>query len=257
MAAVEAQLTAMAAPQAEGFGSAPPPRTVGSALRGGGSLALVSVPGQHAFTEAMDAVRSGISVMLFSDNVPVEQEILLKDAAARRGALVMGPDAGTAMVGGLGLGFANALRPGPVGMVAASGTGAQQVSCLLDAAGVGLTAILGVGGRDLSAAVAGRSTLAAMELLDAHPGTELVVVLSKPPDPGVASRLRAAAAKLRTPALVAFVGRGQADLTAVTQDVLAAVGAQPVRPAEWPAPYDRVPRTGLLRGLLLRRHALR
>ncbi len=186
MAAVEAQLTAMAAPQADGFGSAPPPRTVGSALRGGGSLALVSVPGQHAFTEAMDAVRSGISVMLFSDNVPVEQEILLKDAAARRGALVMGPDAGTAMVGGLGLGFANALRPGPVGMVAASGTGAQQVSCLLDAAGVGLTAILGVGGRDLSAAVAGRSTLAAMELLDAHPGTELVVVLSKPPDPGVA-----------------------------------------------------------------------
>ena len=248
MAAAEAQLTAVTGPQAEAFGSAPPPRTVGSALRGGGSLALISVPGQHAFTEAMDAVRSGVSVMLFSDNVPVEQEILLKDAAACCGALVMGPDAGTAMVGGLGLGFANALRPGPVGMVAASGTGAQQVSCLLDAAGVGLTAILGVGGRDLSAAVAGRSTLAAMELLDAHQGTELVVVLSKPPDPAVASRLRAAAAQLRTPALVAFVGRGQADLTAVTQDVLAAVGAQPVRPAEWPAPYDRMPRTGLLRG---------
>ena len=248
MAAAEAQLTAVTAPDAKAFGSAPPPRTVGSALRGGGTLALISVPGQHAFTEAMDAVRSGVSVLLFSDNVPVEQEILLKDAAAGRGALVMGPDAGTAMVGGLGLGFANALRPGPVGMVAASGTGAQQVSCLLDAAGVGLSAILGVGGRDLSAAVAGRSTLAAMELLDAHQGTELVVVLSKPPDPAVASRLRAAAAQLGTPALVAFVGRGQADLTTVTQDVLAAVGAQPVRPAEWPAPYDRVPRTGLLRG---------
>ena len=186
MAAVEAQLAAVTAPDAEAFGAAPPPRTVGSALRGGGTLALVSVPGQHAFTEAMDAVRSGISVMLFSDNVPVEQEIVLKDTAARRGALVMGPDAGTAVVGGLGLGFANALRPGPVGMVAASGTGAQQVSCLLDAAGVGVTAILGVGGRDLSAAVAGRSTFAAMELLDAHQGTGLVVVLSKPPDPAVA-----------------------------------------------------------------------
>ncbi len=229
-------------------GPPPPPQTVGSALRGGGTLALISVPGQYAFPEAMDAVRSGISVMLFSDNVPVEQEILLKDAAAGHGALVMGPDAGTAVVGGLGLGFANALRPGPVGMVAASGTGAQQVSCLLDAAGVGVTAILGVGGRDLSAAVAGRSTLAALELLDAHQGTELVVVLSKPPDPEVADRLRAAAAKLRTPALVAFVGRGQPDLTAVTQDVLAAVGAPPVRPAEWPAPYDRAPRAGLLRG---------
>jgi FdrA protein len=230
-------------------GAPPPPRTVAAALRGGGTLALISVPGQHAFVEAMDAVRGGASVMLFSDNVPVEQEILLKDEAARRGVLVMGPDCGTAAVGGLGLGFANALRPGPVGMVAASGTGAQQVSCLLDAAGIGVTAILGVGGRDLSAAVAGRSTLAAMELLDAHQGTELVIVLSKPPDPAVADRLRARAAELRTPALIAFLGRGQPDLTAVTQDALSAVGAAPVQPAEWPAPYRRAPRKGFLRGL--------
>jgi FdrA protein len=134
-------------------------------------------------------------------------------------------------------------------MVAASGTGAQQVSCLLDAAGIGVTAILGVGGRDLSAAVAGRSTLAAMELLDAHQGTELVIVLSKPPDPAVADRLRARAAELRTPALIAFLGRGQPDLTAVTQDALSAVGAAPVQPAEWPAPYRRAPRKGFLRGL--------
>ena len=183
MAEVEAQLTAVAA-EAGTAGAPPPPRTVAAALRRGGTLTLISVPGQHAFVEAMDAVRGGASVMLFSDNVPVEQEILLKDEAARRGVLVMGPDCGTAAVGGLGLGFANALRPGPVGMVAASGTGAQQVSCLLDAAGIGVTAILGVGGRDLSGAVAGRSTLAAMELLDAHQGTELVIVLSKPPESG-------------------------------------------------------------------------
>jgi FdrA protein len=249
LAEVEAQLTAVAVPETGTFGAPPPPRTVRSALRGGGTLALVSVPGQHAFVEAMDAIASGVSVMLFSDNVPVDQEILLKDEAARRGVLVMGPDAGTAAVGGLGLGFANALRPGPVGMVAASGTGAQQVSCLLDAAGVGITAILGVGGRDLSAAVAGRSTLAAMELLDAHQGTELVLVLSKPPDPAVADRLRARAAELRTPALVAFLGRGQPDLTAVTQDALAALGAGPFRPAEWPARYVPAPRRGFLRGL--------
>jgi FdrA protein len=248
LAEVEAQLTAVAA-EAGTAGAPPPPRTVAAALRGGGTLALISVPGQHAFVEAMDAVRGGASVMLFSDNVPVEQEILLKDEAARRGVLVMGPDCGTAAVGGLGLGFANALRPGPVGMVAASGTGAQQVSCLLDAAGIGVTAILGVGGRDLSAAVAGRSTLAAMELLDAHQGTELVIVLSKPPDPAVADRLRARAAELRTPALIAFLGRGQPDLTAVTQDALRAVGAAPVQPAEWPAPYRRAPRKGFLRGL--------
>ena len=249
LAEVEAQLAAVAGPEVGTSGAPPPPRTVASALRHGGTLALVSVPGQHAFVEAMDAVTGGASVMLFSDNVPVGQEILLKDEAARRGVLVMGPDAGTAAVGGLGLGFANALRPGPVGIVAASGTGAQQVSCLLDAAGVGITAILGVGGRDLSAAVGGRSTLAAMELLDAHQGTELVIVLSKPPDPAVAGRLRARAAELRTPALVAFLGRGQPDLTAVTHEALTAVGAEPVQPAEWPAPYRRVPRPGFLRGL--------
>ena len=249
LAEVEAQLSAVAAPEAGALGAPPPPRTVASALRRGGTLALISVPGQHAFVEAMDAINGGVSVMLFSDNVPVEQEILLKDAAARRGVLVMGPDCGTAAVGGLGLGFANALRPGPVGIVAASGTGAQQVSCLLDAAGIGVTAILGVGGRDLSAAVAGRSTLAAMDLLDAHQGTELVIVLSKPPDPAVAGRLRARAAGLRTPALVAFLGRGQPDLTAVTRDALAALGAERVRPAEWPAPYPRAPRPGFLRGL--------
>jgi FdrA protein len=197
----------------------------------------------------MDAVRSGTSVMLFSDNVPVEQEIELKDAAAEHGALVMGPDCGTAVLGGLGLGFANATRPGPVGIVAASGTGAQQVMCLLDAAGVGVSAVLGVGGRDLSKAVEGRSTLASMAFLDAHPVTELVLVLSKPPDPAVAERIVAAAAAMATPAMVAFVGRGREDLTAVTMKALSALGVAADDPKEWPAPYERPPRSGYARGL--------
>ena len=181
----------------------------------------------------MDAIQAGVSVMLFSDNVPVEQEIALKDEAASHDVLVMGPDCGTAVVGGLGLGFANALRPGPVGIVAASGTGAQEVTCLLDADGVGVTAVLGVGGRDLSAAVGGRSTLAAMKALDEHPATKFVVVLSKPPDPKVAERVRAAAEQLSTPSLVAFVGMGQGDLTAATAQILAALGRSPTAPPEW------------------------
>jgi FdrA protein len=247
---LDARLAAAApAHRAEGFGAPVAPRTTTSALRQGGTLSLISLPGAHAFVEAMDAVQADKSVMLFSDNVPVEQEILLKDEAVRHGVLVMGPDCGTAVVGGLGLGFANALQPGPVGIVAASGTGAQQVSCLLDAAGVGVTAVLGTGGRDLSAAVGGRSTLAAMELLDKHPGTELVVVLSKPPDPKVAEQIRAAAAAMDTPSLVAFVGSGQRDLTAISADVLTALGAANDAPTEWPAPYRRAPRAGAIRGL--------
>jgi FdrA protein len=248
IAKLDALLTAKPAASG-GTADVPAPRTVGSALRAGGSLTLISLPGQHAFVEAMDAVRAGVSVMLFSDNVSVEQEIALKDEADRHGVLVMGPDCGTAVMGGLGLGFANALRPGPVGIVAASGTGAQQVSCLLDDAGVGVTAVLGTGGRDLSKAVGGRATLAAMHALDKHAGTELVVVLSKPPDPAVAERIREAAAALDTPALVAFVGRGQRDLTAATEQVLAALGAPHEPPSSWPAPYDRAPRPGFIRGL--------
>jgi len=128
LAAVEAALTAR--PEA-GDGAGGPvarPRTTGGAIRAAGhGLALVSVPGRFAFAEALDALQAGCDVMIFSDNVPVEQEIALKDYAAGRGLLVMGPDCGTAVVGGVGLGFSHSLPAGPIGMVAASGTGAQQV----------------------------------------------------------------------------------------------------------------------------------
>jgi FdrA protein len=249
LAVLEQALTARSPAGSALADGSPPHRTTANALRDGGTFALISVPGQHAFVEAMDALRAGVPVMLFSDNVTVEQEIALKDEATRRNLLVMGPDCGTAVVGGVGLGFANALRPGPVGIVAASGTGAQQVSCLLDASDVGVTAVLGVGGRDLSADVGGRSTIAAMKLLDAHPGTELVLVLSKPPDPAVADKVRAAAADLHKPALLAFIGRGQDDLTAVTDKALAALGVPPTSSRSWPAPYERAPRIGHVRGL--------
>ena len=163
---------------------------------------MVSLPGQSALVESMDALAAGADVMLFSDNVSVEQEVRLKAEAHRRGLLVMGPDCGTAIVGGVGLCFANVMRPGNVGVVAASGTGAQQVCALLDAAGIGVSAVLGTGGRDLSQAVGARSSLDAMAMLDQHDGTELVVMLSKPPPADVAARVEAAAAALKTPSVV-------------------------------------------------------
>ncbi len=237
------------ATDAAGFGP-PPPHTTASALRrSAAALAVISVPGPHAFVEAMDALRNGASVMVFSDNVTVGDEILLKDEGAGRGLLVMGPDCGTAVVGGVGLGFANVVLPGPVGLVAASGTGAQQICALLDAAGVGVSAVLGTGGRDLSVDVAGRSTLQAMRLLDEDPGTELVVVLSKPPAEDVAKQVREVAGRMSTRAIVGFVGRGEDDLTAVASKVVAAAGDRRLEPPEWPAPYQRRPRRGALRGL--------
>jgi FdrA protein len=250
-AAFEQAERLLAAPA--GAGSAPagelPPRTVGAAAgRAGPGLAVISVPGQHAFVEAMDALEAGCDVLLFSDNVPLAQEITLKDAAAERGLLVMGPDCGTAVIGGIGLGFAHTLSPGPVGVIAASGTGAQQVLCLLDAAGVGITAALGVGGRDLSEQVAGRSTRAALRLLDADPATELILLVSKPPAERVAAALRDEASALATPVRLALLGPDTPDLTAAVEQALPALG---VSVPAWPSWIsDQQPATaGALRGL--------
>lgn len=226
------------------------PRTLGRAARhGGAGLALVSVPGEHAFTEAIDALHAGANVMVYSDNVPLAHEVALKAEGRRRDRLVMGPDAGTAIVGGVGLGFANVTRPGPVGLVSASGTGAQQVCALLDAADVGVSHVLGVGGRDLSADVGAASTLQALDALDRDPATEAIVLLSKPPDKAVAERVREAAAACDTPVVLGLVGRGERDLTEVTDAVLALLGLVP-RPAPTWSPAEPV--TGgfeVLRGL--------
>ena len=226
-----------------------PRRTTATALLDRPAVALVSVPGTSAMVEAMDALDAGCDVMVFSDNVPIAQEVILKRTAHERGLLVMGPDCGTAVVGGLGLGFANATRPGPVGMVAASGTGCQQLLALLDHAGVGVSSALGVGGRDLSTEVGGLSTLEAMRRLDADESVELIVVVSKPPAPEVATRIEEYAATLATPVELALLGAGRPDLTAAAEAVLTRLG----RPLPtWPVDGSAKPGSGgAIRGLFV------
>ncbi len=230
------------------------PRTIGSAAeRSGASLALISTPGQHAVVDALDAVRSGLSVMLFSDNVSVEDEIALKDAAAAADVLVMGPDCGTAVVNGASLGFANVVRPGRFGIVAASGTGAQQVMSLLDLAGEGVSHVLGLGGRDLSAEVGGRSARQALRALAVDGATEHVVIVSKPASPAVVEELDELAGSLGLTVSWATLGRGLPDLTAATEAALAAAGAQvpewPWWAATEPRPAGEPARGDSLRGL--------
>ncbi|WP_372729480.1 FdrA family protein [Nocardioides sp.] len=235
----------------EGPATVAPARTTASALRRQpDAVVLVSVPGAHAFVEAMDALDAGRDVMIFSDNVPLEQEVVLKRTATDRGLLVMGPDCGTAVVGGLGLGFANTVAPGPVGIVAASGTGCQQLLALLDHAGVGVSSALGVGGRDLSTDVGGLSTREAMRRLDADPEVELIVLVSKPPAEQVADEIRAYAAHLSTPVEFALLGAGRPDLTAAAESVLTRLGHDvPAWPVEGTARPVRAGR--LLRGLFV------
>ncbi len=230
-------------------GQAVAPRTTSTAITTSGTgIALISVPGQYAFAEAMDALGRGCDVMIFSDNVPATQEVALKEVAAERGLLVMGPDCGTAIVAGIGLGFANSVRPGPIGVVAASGTGAQQFTCLLDAAGAGCSAVLGLGGRDLSAAVGGRSARTALAALDADPATELIVLLSKPPADQVAAEMREYAAALTKPVEFALIGPGQPDLTSAAESVLRTLGRPVPRWSRWPPGGDGTGRIGRIGG---------
>ena len=153
------------------------------------NVAVVSVPGPYAAITAHQALTAGLHVLLFSDNVPIADEVLLKERASRLGRLVMGPGAGTAMLGGVGLGFANVVRPGRVGVVAAAGTGAQEVMTLLDRWEIGVSSVIGVGGRDLSSGVGGLMAADAVRMLDNDPGTEVILLVSKPPDPAVARRV--------------------------------------------------------------------
>jgi FdrA protein len=210
---------------------------------------LVSVPGVSAAVEAMDALEAGSDVMVFSDHVPLEQELALKQYAAARGLLVMGPDCGTALVGGIGLGFANVVAPGPVGIVAASGTGCQQVLALLDHAGVGVAAAYGVGGRDLSAQVGGLATRTALARLDADPAVELALLISKPPADEVAAALTAYADGLGTPVMTAVLGPGRPDLTEATEHLLRRLGHDV---PDWPVHGATHPGTGArLQGLFV------
>lgn len=167
---------------------------------------LVSVPGRYAAQVAREAIRADRHVFLYSDNVTVEDEVELKREARKRGLLVMGPDCGTATIGGLGLGFANRVQRGAVGIVAASGTGLQAVASRIDALGAGISQAIGTGGRDLSRAVAGATTLQALDLLARDPETRVIVLISKPPAPEVAARVLAAARAAGKPVVLSLSG---------------------------------------------------
>ena len=170
------------------------------------NLALISVPGAFAAAEARRALERGLHVMMFSDNVPVEDEVRLKDLALSKGLLLMGPDCGTALIAGAPLAFANAVPRGDVGIVSASGTGLQEVSTLLARQGKGVSHGIGVGGRDLSEKVGGRMTLAALEALEADPATKRIIVISKPPAPSVAKKVLQKVKGLRKPVVLCLLG---------------------------------------------------
>jgi len=276
--AVEAALEAVpsmlsrGAPACGGARERSAPRSIEMALaeQPGSNLALISTPGAFAAAEARKALALGLNVMMFSDNVDLADEIALKRLAEARGLLLMGPDCGTAIIDGVPLGFANSVRRGAIGTVAASGTGLQQVTCLVDRRGQGISQAIGTGGRDLAADVGGITMLCGLAALGEDPDTRVIVLVSKPPAAAVADRVLDAAARVERPVVVSFLGATLADrpadgvYAAATLDEAAAMavalaetreprapapGAPAIDPAEAAASGALEPRQRFVRGL--------
>lgn len=220
-------------------GSAPKSIAAAVAQQPRSNVAVISVPGVHAAREARAALQQGLNVFLFSSNVSLDDECSLKTEARERGLIVMGPDCGTAYIGGAGIGFANAVRRGPIGVLGGTGTGMQEFSCLVHQGGSGLSHGIGTGGRDLSDAVGGISTFSALDALEADAATEVIAVVSKPPGAQTTERLVQRLARCRKPVVLCLLGAAPGSLSSAPPGVrlastldeaaglaLAAVGAR-------------------------------
>jgi FdrA protein len=239
--------------QAEGFLAArrgdqgldrtePARSIVGAARRlGGANVALVSLPGTHATAAAHQALSAGLHVFLFSDGVPLADEIALKRRAQARGLLVMGPECGTSLVNGVGLGFANRVRRGHVGLVAASGTGLQEVASLIHRLGAGISQGIGTGGRDLHETVGGMATLQVLSWLARDPETRVIGLVSKAPSAAVAGQVLRAAGAADKPVVAYMPGwRGTPPANVQSVATLEAAALACVRALGRPRPrFDR------------------
>ena len=195
------------APDTEQNEQLPPVSLSGARSRqSGANLVLISTPGEYAAAEAWKALKLGMNVMLFSDNVSEVDEVELKQYGRDHNLFVMGPDCGTAIINGVPLAFANVVKRGPIGVIAASGTGLQQVTSLIDRYGSGVSQAIGTGGHDLHENVGGITMLQAFDALLRDPDTEVIVLVSKPPAPSVAAMILAAAAESAKPVVVNFLG---------------------------------------------------
>src|SRR5436305_13587186 len=221
LAIAEERLTSPGDHGSTSSGETLPARSLEMALKRdeAANLAGMPVAGEHAWLEADRALRHGLHVFLFSDNVPVEHEQRLKTLAANKGLLLMGPDCGTAIINGIGLGFSNVVSRGSIGIVGASGTGMQQLTCLIAAAGMGISQAIGTGGRDLSETIGGLMMRRGLELLSHDPQTEVIALVSKLPSKRVAQELLAAAAQSAKPVVAIFLGMTPEEFGTVSGDV--------------------------------------
>jgi FdrA protein len=194
----------------------------------GARLVSISVPGEFAAAEASRALERGLNVFLFSSNVALDDEIALKREASRKGLIVMGPDCGTSIISGVGLGFANRVRRGPIGVVGASGTGIQAITTLAHRMGSGISHALGVGSRDLSDAIGGISTLAALDSLDADDTTEVIVLVAKSTGEDSRAEVKQRTRSMSKPVLECYLSPGGPTLDGTAAEAVRISGRSPL-----------------------------
>lgn len=222
------------------------PTSLGRTIKDFGSeIALISVPGEHAAFQAVEAIEAGAHPVIFSDNVSLECELNLKILAESFGLLVMGPDCGTVVLDGIGLGFANVTPTGPIGLISASGTGAQQILALCDQGAVGVRHVLGLGGRDLTDDIGGSSARTALGMLDADPTIEVIGLIAKEIGPTTDKALEHAISSLTTP----VVRIPTQDLTDGAVQLLRVAGSELPELPVWGSTEERHSRVGHLVGL--------
>ena len=184
------------------------PKSIRAAVRAepSANFALISVPGEFAAAEARKALMHDLNVMMFSDNVPLEEEVQLKQLAGKKDLLMMGPDCGTAILDGIPIAFANKVKNGDIGVIGASGTGIQEVTSLISNHGGGISQAIGVGGRDLSDEIGGLTTFAAIDRLDNDEGTKQIILISKPPGEQVLTSVLGRIGQSKKPFILCFIG---------------------------------------------------
>lgn len=170
------------------------------------NLVLISIAGKYAAKEAREALENGINVMMFSDNVTIADELELKQLAHSKGLLMMGPDCGTAIINQIPLAFANVVSKGNIGIVAASGTGLQEVSCIISNEGAGISQAIGIGGRDVKKDIGGIMFIDALRALNQDDETKVIVLVSKPPHEDVLKKIADEIAKIKKPVVGIFIG---------------------------------------------------
>ena len=237
LAKAEDMLSRKKKPAAGAAAAVAVPRDIASAVAAlpGANLALISVAGRYAAREARKALEKGLHVMLFSDNVSIEDEVALKKAAHKKGLIVMGPDCGTSILNGVPLAFANVVPRGPIGIVGAAGTGTQEVSCIIANEGSGVSQAIGTGGRDIKDAVGGITFLDAMQALADDRETKVILLVAKPPQPGVLKKIYSLIRKIQKPVVALLIGEGGTPATLEQAALLAvahANGQDPVKAIE-------------------------